>query len=93
MLKQTLEIQRRVLGPEHPYTAVTTYNLASLAAHRGQREDALSLLRAAVDHGLPVGVRRGMDKDPDLTSLHGDPRFDAIVAAAKQRGTTSPRPN
>ncbi len=93
LLKQTLEIQRRVLGPEHPYTAVTTYNLASLAAHRGQRDDALSLLRAAVDHGLPVGVRRGMDKDPDLESLHGDPRFDAIVAAAKQRGTTSPRPN
>jgi eukaryotic-like serine/threonine-protein kinase len=93
LLRQTLEIQRRVLGPEHPYTAVTTYNLASLAAHRGQREDALSLLRLAVDHGLPVGVRRGMDKDPDLTSLHGDPRFDAIVADAKQRAAAPPRPN
>jgi non-specific serine/threonine protein kinase/serine/threonine-protein kinase len=84
LLRQTLEIQRHVLGPEHPYTAVTTYNLASLAAHRGQRDEALSLLREAVDHGLPVGIRRGMDKDPDLASLHGDPRFDAIVADAKQ---------
>ena len=93
LLRQTLEIQRRVLGPEHPYTAVTTYNLASLAAHRGQREDALSLLRAAVDHGLPVGVRRGMDKDPDLASLHGDPRFDAIVAYAKQRAAASQKPH
>lgn len=93
LLKQTLEIQRRVLGPEHPYTAVTTYNLASLAAHRGQREDALSLLRAAVDHGLPTGVRRAMDKDPDLASLHGDPRFDAIVADAKQRVAAPQKPN
>jgi len=87
MLKQTLEIQRRVLGSEHPYTAVTTYNLGSLAAHLGHRDDALSLVRSAVDHGLPVGIALGMDKDPDLQSLHGDPQFDALVAYARQRAT------
>lgn len=88
MLEQTLEIQRRVLGPEHPYTAVTTYNLGSIAAHLGRRDDALTLLRSAVDHGLPVGVALGMDKDTDLQSLHGNPRFDALVAYAGQRAAS-----
>jgi hypothetical protein len=26
-----------------------------------------------------------IEKDPDLKSLHGDPRFDALVAHAKER--------
>jgi len=93
MLGQTLEIQRRVLGPEHPFTAVTTYNLGSLAAHRGHADDALALLRTAVDHGLPVGVALGMDKDADLQPLHGDPRFDALVAYARRHTAAPPRPN
>ncbi|HEY6943870.1 MAG TPA: serine/threonine-protein kinase, partial [Candidatus Acidoferrum sp.] len=88
MLKQTLEIQRRVLGPDHPYTAVTTYNLGSLAAHLGRRDDAFAQLRAAVDHGLPVGVALGIEKDPDLQSLHNDPRFDAFVAYARQHAAS-----
>jgi eukaryotic-like serine/threonine-protein kinase len=92
MLKQTLEIQRRVLGPEHPYTAVTTYNLGALAAHLGHDDDALAMLRTAVDHGLPVGVAMGMDKDTDLQSLHGDPRFDDLVAYARQHVAASAKP-
>ena len=92
MLKQTLEIQRRVLGPEHPYTAITTYNLGSIAAHLNRRDDALAQLRAAVDHGLPVGVVLGIDKDPDLQSLHGDSRFDALVAYAHQHAATPTKP-
>jgi hypothetical protein len=27
---------------------------------------------------------RGMEKDSDLSALHGDPRFDALVTYAKQ---------
>ena len=92
MLKQTLEIQRRVLGPEHPYTAVTTYNLGALAAHLGHPDDALALLRTAVDHGLPVGVAMGMDKDTDLQSLHGDARFDELVAYARQHVAKAAKP-
>jgi eukaryotic-like serine/threonine-protein kinase len=84
MLTQTLEMQRRVLGPEHPYTAVTTYNLGAIAAHLGHNDDALAFLRSAVDHGLPVGIALGMDKDTDLQSLHGDPNFDALVVHARQ---------
>ena len=92
MLTQTLEIQRRVLGPEHPYTAVTTYNLGALAAHLGHGDDALAMLRTAVDHGLPVGVAMGMDKDTDLQSLHGDPRFDELVAYARQHVAAAAKP-
>jgi len=91
MLEQTLDIQRRVLGPEHPYTAVTTYNLGSIAGHLGHPDEAFALLRTAVDHGLPVGLALGMDKDADLQSLHGDPRFDVLVAYARERAT-SPKP-
>jgi hypothetical protein len=48
-------------------------------------DQALSLLREAVDHGLPPYADLFMAKDLDLTSLHGDPRFDAVVAHAKER--------
>ena len=37
-----------------------------------------------------MGSRRvysdlGLEKDPDLQSLHGDPRFDAVVAEARNQ--------
>lgn len=89
LLKQVRDIQRRVLGPEHPDTATSTYNLACVAAHLGQRDEALSLLREAVDHGMRVEGDLGLDKDPDLKSLQGDPRFTALVAHAKERATAT----
>jgi non-specific serine/threonine protein kinase/serine/threonine-protein kinase len=84
MERELLDIQRRVLGPEHPATAVSVYNLGCLAARQGRRNEALSLLSEAVDHGAPAHIDLGIDKDPDLKSLHGDPRFDALVAKARQ---------
>jgi len=65
-----MEIRQRALGPEHPDTASITYNLGAVAAHRGRRDEALSLLREAVDHGLPPEVDVDMYKDPDFKSLH-----------------------
>jgi hypothetical protein len=91
--RETLDIQRRVLGPEHPDTAISTYNLGCIAAHRDRRDEALSLLREAVDHGLSAPGALGMDKDPDLKSLHGDPRFAALVAHAKERASATQKPN
>ena len=38
----------------------------------------------AMEHGLASETRRGMDKDDDLKPLRGDPRFDAILASARQ---------
>jgi tetratricopeptide (TPR) repeat protein/tRNA A-37 threonylcarbamoyl transferase component Bud32 len=81
---QTLEIQRRVLSPENPATAETVYNIGCLAARRGHKDRAITLLTQSVDHGLSPYVALGMDNDADLASLHGDPRFVALVAHAKQ---------
>ena len=91
LYRETLDIHRRVLGPESPDTAISTYNLGCVAARRGRRDEALSFLREAVDHGLPRDVDLGIDKDPDLKSLHGDPRFDALVAYAKLRAAAAPK--
>lgn len=82
--RETLDIRSRVLGPEHPDTAESVYNLAIVKEREGKRAEALQLLREAIDHGLSPGDALGMEKDPDLKSLHGDPRFDALVAHAKQ---------
>jgi len=90
--RETLEVKRRVLGPEHPNTAIATYNLGSSAAHLGRRDEALALLREAVDHGLPPISDLGIDKDPHLKSLHGDPRFAALVAHAKERAAAAETP-
>jgi serine/threonine protein kinase len=85
LLRQALDIDRRTLGPEHPQTAECIYNLACTVALEGRRDEALSLIRQAVDHGLfprqDVGL---LQKDSDLESLHGDPRFAALVAHAKE---------
>jgi len=90
--REVLEIQRRVLGPEHPNTATTVYDLSCLAARQGHKDQALSLLRESVDHGLPPWGDLAVDKDPDLKSLHDDPRFAAIVADAKDRAATAQKP-
>ncbi|MGB6668573.1 MAG: serine/threonine-protein kinase [Candidatus Acidiferrum sp.] len=91
--REVLEIQRRVLGPEHPDTAVTIYDLSCLAARQGHKDQALSLLRESVDHGLPPRGDLGVDTDPDLKSLHDDPRFVAIVADAKDRAAAAQKPH
>jgi Flp pilus assembly protein TadD len=84
LYRETFDIERRVLGPEHPDTATVVYNLAVIAALRGDLTEALSLLRQALDHGLERNVALYMEKDTDFESLHGDPRFTALVAHAKQ---------
>lgn len=83
--RETLDIRQRVLGPDNPETAISRYALGTIAARRGQRDKAFSLLSEAVDHGLAGYALKGIEKDPDLKSLHGDPRFDALAARAKER--------
>jgi non-specific serine/threonine protein kinase/serine/threonine-protein kinase len=84
LLRQTLEIERRVLGPDQPEIAVTIYSLGTLAAKRGQTEEAMELVAQAVDR-LPPREAAKIGEDPDLKPLHGDPRFEALVAHAQQR--------
>ena len=82
--RQALDIQRRVLGPNHPDTAMSIYNLGGIALHEGKPDEALSLLREAVDHGLAPNIALHMEKDPDLESLHSDPRFATLIVHAKE---------
>jgi hypothetical protein len=42
-------------------------------------------LRELLDPGLDPATAGGLSKDPDLNSLHGDPRFEELVAKAKAR--------
>jgi serine/threonine protein kinase len=90
-LVEAEELQRRVLTvelrnhPEDPSTALQRYNLACVLARQGKREEAISLLRQALDHSLSPQDALAIEKDGDLVSLRGDRRFQAIVADAKTR--------
>jgi hypothetical protein len=48
-------------------------------------------LREAVDHGLSADLDLTIEKETDFKSLHGDPRFDALVAHAKERAAAVPK--
>jgi serine/threonine-protein kinase len=82
--EETLVVIRRVFGPNHPTTAGSIYNIACLEAVQGHHDKALSLLSDALDHGLLANVAVGMESDEDLQSLHGNPRFAALVTRAKK---------
>jgi len=63
------------------------YNFACGAAVAGRHEEALRHLDQAIDLGWESPGK--IETDPDLKSLHGDPRFDALVAKARQPATAS----
>ncbi len=86
---ETRDLERRVLGPDHPQTAASTYNLACMAARQGHADQAMALLRDSVDHGLGPVYLLGIPSDPDLKTLHDDPRFDPIVADARQKAAAA----
>jgi serine/threonine protein kinase/Tfp pilus assembly protein PilF len=91
--KEALEGRRRALGPGHPDTAATAYNLAGVLALEGKRDEAFANLQYAVEHELPGETRSAIKKEPDLESLHGDPRFDSVLASSRQRAATVQKPN
>jgi serine/threonine protein kinase len=93
MAKQALDIQRRILGPEDPARALSAYNLACIYARAGRRNEAFSMLLEALEHGLPPYAELYMAKDKDLESLHGDPRFDALVGRAKEQAAATSKSN
>ncbi len=70
-------------GPTHPEALIHLYNHACLAALDGARADALGHLRELV-------VNRGwadawLFEDPDFTSFHDDPEFEAIATEVRRR--------
>ena len=63
------------------------YDFACGAALAGRRDEALDLLRQAIEHGYTDAGH--MKIDDDLKSLFGDPRFDALVADARKRAVAA----
>jgi hypothetical protein len=72
---------------------MSTYNLGGIALHKGNRNEALAMLREAVDHGLAPNISLQMEKDPDLEALHADPRFAALVEHARARAAAAQKKN
>jgi serine/threonine protein kinase len=63
------------------------YNFACTEAARGRTDEAFADLNHAIENGL---ISPGeVSADPELKPLHGDPRFDDVVA--KARATNSAR--
>lgn len=61
-----------------PDDAGVRYNVACLHAVAGEPDAAIALLEEALPMGF--GNREWLERDPDLDSLRGDPRFQALLA-------------
>src|SRR5262249_44288869 len=83
---QTLDIRKRVLGPTHPDTLASIYNLACVAARRGDRTKAMVWLRQDVEGG-DIDAD-GMASDAELQSLHGA-EFDALLAQVRRNSAAA----
>ncbi|MGA3349229.1 MAG: serine/threonine-protein kinase [Candidatus Sulfotelmatobacter sp.] len=65
------------------------YNFACAEVVRGRPDEAFADLNRAIENGL---ISPGeLSADPELKSLHSDPRFDGLVAKARE--TNSARKN
>jgi tetratricopeptide (TPR) repeat protein len=73
-----LEWARRALAID-PEDAGVRYNVACLYALEGRADDALDCLDACVRLGF--GNMEWIARDPDMASLRGLPRFEALVSA------------
>jgi hypothetical protein len=60
------------------------YNLACLDARRGRTDAAFANLEKAVAAGFDDGA--SLEKDPDLASLRGKPKWAPIVSGAAKNG-------
>jgi tetratricopeptide (TPR) repeat protein len=91
--RETLDARRRVLGDDHPDTSGAAYGLAAVLALEGKRDDAFTNLDFAFSNKPLPHLCQDLEKDSDLQSLHGDPRFAALVVKARQMTTTTAKNN
>ncbi|HEY2031421.1 MAG TPA: tetratricopeptide repeat protein [Myxococcales bacterium] len=61
-----------------PDDFATQFNVACGYANAGLVDEAIALLDRATQGGR--GLRKWIEKDSDLAPLHGDPRFQALLA-------------
>jgi serine/threonine protein kinase/Tfp pilus assembly protein PilF len=80
---QALDTNRKSLGPSHPNTLDTLYSLSCALNLNGERESAFKTLREMVDAGFSDAHR--LETDEELSPLHGDPRFGALLSELQNR--------
>jgi adenylate cyclase len=70
------------------------YNFACfLAGHLGDREGAINMLQSIMQRPDAIRQLKYAETDPDLDSIHDDPRFKKIMADARKRhGTKTAEP-
>lgn len=73
-------VDRWLANRKGPYlSGIPTFERARLAAIRGDRERAVTLMRLAVDQGYPIFLGGfGLHFDPDLKALWGYPPFEEL---------------
>jgi eukaryotic-like serine/threonine-protein kinase len=87
MFRDVIEIAGKTNQPAT--VAEAWYNFACAEAARGRTDEAFADLNRAIENSL---ISPGeLSADPELKSLHSDPRFDALVAKARE--TNSARKN
>ena len=64
------------------------YDLASIYAFLGQKEEAYQMLRAYAELGFNFGLEKYITIDPIFESLRDDPEFKAIVKRAQEEKTS-----
>jgi hypothetical protein len=89
--KQLFEeaIQTAGKGDQPFKLSVAWDTFADGAAIAGRRDEALQYLDQAINHGY--GPPEAIAGDADLKSLYGDPRFEALVAKARQKAAAKPQ--
>jgi len=72
-----LEWASRALAMD-PEDSGVLYNVACAYALQGETEQAIGVLEKAIQNGF--GHKEWLEHDSDLTSLRGEPRFQALIA-------------
>ncbi|MEJ2378491.1 MAG: hypothetical protein P8Y71_24935 [Pseudolabrys sp.] len=87
----------RALAEKFPQSSLYRYNLAAAQARLGMTNAALDNLKTAIDLGF--SNKTVFERDPDLESLRGRPRFktllakvDAVAAAKAAQAKVPPSP-
>ena len=76
-LEEGLDLDRRIVRA-NPENAVGHYNLACSLALTKRSQEAISVLRTAMEKGYREF--NWLMEDPDLLSLHDLPEFSALIA-------------
>ena len=75
---------RRTLGENHASTVAFIVSLAQVMAFVGAQQEALDLLREAVDHGYRDADQ--VASNEDFASLRADQRFQTLITEIRKTG-------